>query len=79
MQFPETLRKDRKDYSKPVMHKKLKRNKLLLKLQENEVIFRQKDKRHVYAISNAHADKLKQTINRHEKEPVRPNFVIDYN
>ena len=42
-------------------------------------IFRWKDKRHVYAISTAHADKLKQTINRHEKEPVRPNVVIDYN
>ena len=76
--MPETLRKDRKDYSKPVTDKKFKRNKLL-KLQENEVIFIWKDKRHVYAISNAHADKLKQTLNRHEKEPVRPNVVIDYN
>ena len=36
--MPETLRKDRKDYSKPVTDKKFKRNKLL-KLQENEVIF----------------------------------------
>ena len=78
--MPETLRKDRKDYSKPVMDKKLKRNKSLLKLQENEVIFRWKGKRHVYAISNAHADKIKQFIHRHEKEPVRPvNVVTDYN
>ena len=63
MWVSETLRKDRKDISKPFKDKKLKRNELLLKLPKNVVIFRWSDKRHVNAISNAHTNELKQTTN----------------
>ena len=50
----------------------------MLKLPKN-VIFRWSDKRHGNAISNAHTNELKQTLNWHEKETVRPNVLVDYN
>ena len=51
----------------------------MLKLPKNVVIFRWSNKRHVNAIRNAHANERKQTLNWLEKEPVRPNVLIDYN
>ena len=51
----------------------------MLKVPKNVVIFRWSNKRHVIAIRNAHANERKQTLNWLEKEPVRPNVLIDYN
>ena len=60
MSVSETLRKDRKGISKPFKDKNLKRNVKITKKCGN---FWWSDKRHVNAISNAHTNELKQTLN----------------
>lgn len=42
------------------------------------VVLKWKDKRDVYAISSTHKLELKQTTNRHGKELMKPNVIIDY-
>ena len=43
------------------------------------VVLKWKDKRDVHATSNVHTPELTETTNRHGKELVKPNVVIDYN
>ena len=46
---------------------------------ENIVALKWKDKRDVYAISNAHSPEMVLTTNRHGQEKMKPNIIKDYN
>ena len=61
------------------MDKKFKKGEMVWKSRENVIILKWKDKRNVYAISNAHTPELTETTNRHGKEFAKPNVVTDYN
>lgn len=74
-----TLRKDRKHNPVDVMNAKLKKGDMVWAQSENIVALKWKDKRDVYAISNAHVPEMIHTSNRRGKEKLKPNIISDYN
>ena len=61
------------------MKKKIKKGEMVWATCENIVALKWKDKRDVYAISNAHSPEMVLTTNRHGQEKMKPNIIKDYN
>ncbi|KAG4077287.1 hypothetical protein HA402_009916 [Bradysia odoriphaga] len=74
-----TLRSDRKDNPKSVVHAKLKKGEINWQRCGDVYVNKWKDKRDVLTISTAHHPKHVETKNRHGQSKLKPQDVADYN